>query len=67
MYIWLFVVVGLIYLWLLGGTFAAWRSRGLRASLAVLSGLAWTGAAALSILFIGPYWKVIYLVLLQPG
>ena len=67
MYLWLFVVVGLIWLLFAGGSFSAWRQRRLHGFWSLLSILFWTGAAACVILFAAPYWTVVYRVLLQPG
>ncbi len=67
MYLWLFVVVGLIWLFLVGGSFSAWRQRQVGGFVSTLSMLFWTGAAAGVILFAAPYWSVVYRVLLQPG
>ena len=63
MYFWLFVVVFFVWLWLAGGSLTAWRSRRIGAAITTVSVLVWTGAAALALLFVGPYWQVFG----QPG
>ena len=67
MYLWLCVVVFVAWLWLTGGSFTAWRGRRLGGGLTTLSILAWTGIAALVLLFVGPYWHVVFQVAGQPG
>ena len=67
MYLWLFIVVFVLWAWLSGGSFLAWRRSRLNWFLALSSVGVWTGAAALAILFIGPYWQVVYSVFGQPG
>lgn len=67
MYFWLFVVVLFAWLWLTGGSITAWRGRKLSGAVTAVSILAWTGAAGLAILFVGPYWRVVYQVFGQPG
>ncbi|WP_428374649.1 hypothetical protein [Lichenicoccus sp.] len=67
MYFWLFVAVIVVWLWLAGGSFFGWRRGTIGGWLSSLSILVWTGAAAAVLLFVGPYWQVIYWVLLQPG
>ena len=67
MYLWLFIVVFVLWAWLTGGSFLAWRRSRLNWFLALGSVGVWTGAAALAILFIGPYWQVVYSVFGQPG
>ncbi|MGI4976912.1 MAG: hypothetical protein ACRYG6_08210 [Janthinobacterium lividum] len=67
MYLWLFIVVFVLWAWLTGGSFVAWKRKGLNRFLALGSVGVWTGAAALAILFIGPYWRVVYSVFGQPG
>lgn len=67
MYLWLFIVVFVVWLWLSGGSLVAWRSRRLGGGITTMSILAWTGVAALVILFVGPYWRVVYRVAIQPG
>ena len=67
MYFWLFVVIGLFWLWLAGSAFAAWRTRRLHGFWSLVSILVLTGGAASIILFAAPYWTVVYRVLLQPG
>ena len=67
MYLWLFVAVGIVWLWLSGGSFAAWKTGKLGFWLSLLPFLAWTGIAGLVILFVGPYWRAVWEVLLQPG
>lgn len=63
----LFVVVALAWLWLAGGTIYGWRRRGLH-PFTMFAGLAvWTGLAGVVLLFVGPYWRAVYFVLLQPG
>ena len=67
MYLWLFVVVFVLWGWLTGGSFVAWRRNRTHWLLALGSVGVWTTAAALAILFIGPYWQVVYSVFMQPG
>ena len=67
MYWWLFVVVGIVWLWLAGGTVSAWRRKRLGGFWTLMTVGGWTGIAALVILFAAPYWKVIYDVAVQPG
>ncbi len=68
MYFWLFVVVGLVWLWLVGGSWYAWRRQHrLHGGVSLIAILAWTGIAACVILFAAPYWTAVYRVLLQPG
>ncbi len=67
MYFWLFVVVGLPWLWLVGGSIYAWRQHHLHGFWSLTSVGVWTGIAACVILFAAPYWQVVYRVLLQPG
>ncbi len=67
MYFWAFVVVGVVWLWLAGGSFYAWRQRNLHGFWSFVSIAALTGVAASVILFALPYWTVIYRVFIQPG
>ncbi len=67
MYWWLFLVVFLIWAWLSFGSVAAAREGRINGMVAFCAVGAWTGLAALAILFIGPYWLAVYQVLLQPG
>ena len=67
MYLWLFVVVGLVWLWLAGGSVYAWRQRRLHGFWSLTSFVVLTGIAAGVILFAAPYWQVVYRVLMQPG
>ncbi len=67
MYLWLFIVVLVLWAWLSGGSFLAWRRSRLHWLLALGSVGVWTTAAALAILFVGPYWQVVYSVFMQPG
>ena len=67
MYFWLFVVVFIVWAWLSGGSVVAARERKINGLTAACAVGAWTGLAALAILFIGPYWLAVYQVLLQPG
>ncbi len=66
MFLWMFIVFGLIWLLFAGGAFSAWRQRRLHGFWALMAILFWTGAAASVILFAAPYWTVVYRVLLQP-
>ena len=67
MYLWLFIVVGLVWLWLVGGSLYAWRQHRLHGFWSLASIGACTGIAAAVILFGGPYWEVVYRVFGQPG
>ena len=67
MYLGLFVVVFLVWAWLTASSIAAARRNWTNGAVATGSVLVWTGLAGAAILFIGPYWVVVYLVLLQPG
>ena len=67
MYFWAFVVVGLVWLWLAGGSFYAWRQRSLPGFWSFASIAVVTGIAGAIILFALPYWVVVYRVLIQPG
>ncbi len=67
MYLGLCVAVVVVWLWLAGGSLYAWRRQGLGGSLALLTGLTWTGIAGLVLLFVGPYWHAVYQILGQPG
>lgn len=67
MYFPLVLIVVLLALWLGGGAFYGWMKR-LYGAFAMLSALAAVGVAAIAALMIfGPYWKVIYDTLIQPG
>jgi len=67
MYFPLVLVVVLIALWLAGGAFYGWMAR-LYGWFVLLMSFGAIGVAALAVLCIaGPYWKVIYDTLLQPG
>lgn len=63
----LFLVVFLVWLLIAGGAVSAWRDGKLPAWASVGTVLAWTGVAVCVILVGGPYWRVIYQMLLQPG
>ena len=63
----LFVAVALVWAWLAGSSVYGWRQRVIGVPLAVTSLVVWTGIAGLVLLFVGPYWRAVYLVLLQPG
>lgn len=67
MYFGLCVAVIVVWLWLAGGSFYAWRRQGLGGGLSLLTGLTFTGIAGLVLLFVGPYWKALYQILGQPG
>ncbi len=62
-----FMVVVLAWLWLASGSVYGWRRRIIGAPLAVTALVVWTGIAGLVLLFVGPYWRSVYFVLLQPG
>lgn len=66
MYFWLFVVVFLLWAWLTASSVMAMRRNWTNGFVATGSIAVWTGMAAAAILFIGPYWVVVYQVLLQP-
>ena len=66
MYFWLFVVVFLVWAWLTASSVIAARRHWTNGVVATGSIAVWTGLAGAAILFIGPYWEVVYLVLLQP-
>ncbi|WP_419758784.1 hypothetical protein [Acidisoma sp.] len=67
MYIGWFVLIFVIWAWLTGGSIYGWREHKIGAWLTAGSVVVWTGVAGLFVLFALPYWKVVYLVLLQPG
>ena len=67
MYFGLCIAVVVVWLWLAGGSVYAWVERRLSGVAATLSALALTGVAGLVLLFVGPYWYVVWRVLLQPG
>ena len=67
MYLWLVVLVAVIWLWLVGGTIYAYRRSYLNVFLALLTFIVASGAALVALLFIGPYWNVVYVTVLQPG
>ena len=67
MYFPLVLCVVVIALWLAGGALYGW-SRRLYGWFALLTSLGAVGVVALLVLFTaGPYWKVVYDTLLQPG
>jgi hypothetical protein len=63
---WIALIV-IIWAWLTGGSVYSWREHRLGGWLTLGSVAVWTGVAGLVVLFALPYWKVVYLVLLQPG
>ncbi|MBE7210780.1 MAG: hypothetical protein INR65_07150 [Gluconacetobacter diazotrophicus] len=67
MYFWLVVPVVLVALWLAVGVVAGWWKRvyGWFVGLLALGGVA--AAAAFVLFAFGPFWKVVYDTLLQPG
>lgn len=67
MYLWLWIVVGIAWLWLSGGSLVAWRRNKLGFWPSLLSVGVWTGIAGLVILFAAPYWKAVWEIFLQPG
>jgi hypothetical protein len=67
MYALLVIPVVLIALWLVGGIVYGWVKRSYGA-LVMLGSAGLVAIAALSvILFVGPYWIVIYDTVIQPG
>lgn len=67
MYTWLVIPVVLVALWLAAGVVVGWW-RSLYNWFVGLLALGGIGAAALAVLFaFGPFWKVVYDTLLQPG
>lgn len=67
MYLWVWIVVGLVWLLLVGGSITAWRDGRLGGFLSLCSGLFWTAVAGCVILFALPYWKTVWSVFIQPG
>jgi hypothetical protein len=67
MYFGWFVVIVVIWGWLTGSAIYGWRERTLGVLPALGSVAVFTGIAGLIVLFVLPYWQVVYLVLLQPG
>ncbi len=67
MYFPLVITVVLVALWLAGGIVYGWWKRffGWFVALGALGAVG--GSALLIILFVGPYWKVIYDTVIQPG
>lgn len=67
MYIWLVLLVFVAWLLLAGGVIVGWWSRlyGWFSALSVAGAI--TAAALAFVLFYGPYWDVIYRVIVQPG
>ncbi len=63
----LFLVVGLIWLWLTVSSLVGWRRDRLGGFWTFASVAVWTGLAGLALLFVGPYWYVLYCVFGQPG
>lgn len=67
MYFWWFVLIFVVWAWLTGGSLYGWRQHNLGGWTTLGSVVVWTGIAGLVVLFVLPYWQVVYLVLLQPG
>ena len=67
MYFPLCLIVGLIWLWLVIGTFYGWRKRAYSGLLVFGSLGVWTLAAIVVLLWVGPYGTTVYDALLQPG
>jgi hypothetical protein len=62
-----FVLIFIFWAWLTGGSIYSWRENRLGILPAIGSVAVWTGIAGVIVLFVLPYWQVVYLVLLQPG
>ena len=67
MYLWLWIVVGFVWAWLATSTVSGWWRDRLGGFWMLSSVAVWTGLAGLAILFVGPYWHVVYDVFIQPG
>jgi hypothetical protein len=67
MYFGWFVLIFIVWAWFVGGAIYGWRERKLSLLFGLGSVAASTVVALAVVLFVLPYWQVVYLVLLQPG
>lgn len=67
MYFWLFAGVVVVWLWLAGGSAYGWWKGRIGGFYSGVGVLFWSGVAGAVLLFVGPYWRAIYWILLQPG
>lgn len=67
MFFWWFVLIFIIWGWFVGGSIYGWWEGKFSALFGLGSVVASTVVALAVVLFVLPYWQVVYLTLLQPG
>jgi hypothetical protein len=67
MFFWWFVLIFIVWAWLVGGSIYGWRERQIGGWFSLGSVALSTLVALAFVLFVLPYWQVVYLTLLQPG
>ena len=67
MFFWWFVLIFIVWAWVVGGAIYGWWQRQFGLLVGLGSVAASTVVALAFVLFVLPYWQVVYLVLLQPG